>query len=220
MSTFHNLTREEVLTRIVSTPPAALQFYLAGLSIGLATVLESPNIRLGKCIIPFFLPNWGCVDTMPKGKGSRNDNSAFLEKDRLFRISKTMSRVLRHGADLAREGPLHLNLRDGASALVNEMIAHSAFRRLHATKEDIASCSNERDKSNKMRFELYTAAGGDRARAFQGHTVEAEPCQEHTRMMSQRFALHATQVASARRIVHEGFRLLTGRQEFHFVEAL
>ena len=130
-----------------------------------------------------------------------------------------MSRVLRQGTDVAREGPLRLNRRDGASALVREMVAHSAFQKLRATKDDIIQCASSRGRSSKMRFDFHTAADGDRVRAFQGRTVEAEPCIEHTRTMSQRFALHATQVASARRIAHEGFKLLTGRREFHFAEA-
>ena len=41
---------------------------------------------------------------------------------------------------------------------------------------------------------------------------------EHDKKLTQRYLLHATQVGSARLIVKEGFKLVKGRTEFHFVE--
>lgn len=91
---------------------------------------------------------------------------------------------------------------------------------LFTAADDIAACSNVKDRVGERRFGYYQEAGGDRARAFQGRTVAAEPRAERPRPTPHRYLIHATHDASDRRIFHEVRRLISGRREFHFAEAI
>ena len=136
---------------------------------------------------------------------------------RIVSISKNLPRVLRHGAN-QWEPALELDLQDGAPSLITDIICHETFRKKRTTEQDIRQCCAETE-DNKRRFDLYAGHGGLSIRAFNGHTLQgvAQPT-SHVETMSQRFLLHATQVASARCILREGFRLVSGRRDFHFVE--
>ena len=148
---------------------------------------------------------------MPKGKG-RQGKGADSPPKRVISISKNMSRILRHGTDDANEMPIELDLPSGASALVEDLMAHDTFKRLSATMDDVRRCAQEKDKSHKLRFDLYESHDGWRIRAFQGHTAQASAVPEHTGTLTQRFVIHATQVGSARLIANEGFKLIKGRR--------
>ena len=53
---FQSITKTEVSARLLPTPPVSLQFYLDGLSLGLASATCNRPHRIGKSFVPFGLP--------------------------------------------------------------------------------------------------------------------------------------------------------------------
>ena len=84
-------------------------------------------------------------------------------------ISRHLSRLLRHGAD-GREPPLALNLDDGGRMMVSALLGFPTLKRMHVTQDDVMTAAQERDTSNKLRFDLIATLDGPKIRCFQCHT--------------------------------------------------
>ena len=204
--------KHEIELTMLSNPVNALQFYLGGLSLGLAVRMLDSNVKFNEPTGREWYLGGTPVD-MPKGKGRQSQGKG----NRMVSISKNLSRALRHGKDKNGEIEIRLDLNDGASALVNDLVAHPTFARLAATVDDIKSCAQEKGRDQKYRFDVYEANDGWRIRAFQGHTAHAVVAPEHSRGLTQRYLIRATDVATARCITKECLKLVTSRREFHFV---
>ena len=86
----------------------------------------------------------------------RRDRGA---QGRLVSISKTLSRALRHGTK-RREKPLPLDLEDGGSILVSEVLTRPTFQKLEVQRADVVHCASEKDATHKLRLDLSQPPGG------------------------------------------------------------
>ena len=125
--------------------------------------------------------------------------------ERLVSISKNMSRVLRRGANPRMEEVPNLDLADGGSILVSDLIAHIALRKLHAQRGDIASCAPDAERDQKLRFDIYHGHDGERVWAYQGHTLAVAPPQAHSEKLTNRCLLHGSIISSAGSVFRDCF---------------
>ena len=129
-----------------------------------------------------------------------------------------MGRGLRHGTK-RREKPLLLDLDDGGSILVSQLIIRPTFQNLETQRVDIAHCASEKDATRKLRFDLAQVPDGERIRAFQGHTLNVTTPEAYNLPLRQHYVLHAGNMRAASPILREGFAMQQfGRNEFHLVE--
>ena len=92
------------------------------------------------------------------------------------------------------------------------------FKKMRAARSEILDAAQERDPSNKLRFDLAPTEDGAKIRCFQGHTLIVSRPEEPQHAEHHRFLLHATSPKSARDILKEGMKQPSGRREFRFAE--
>ena len=132
-------------------------------------------------------------------------------------VSRTMSRLLRHGTR-ARGDSLAINLQDGGSVMISALLTHSALRPMHVTQSELMAITDEKDSDNKKRFEVEATHDDPIARCLQGHTLPVTRVNVVFNRPHQRYLIHATDSAAAAEILRSGMKQMKHRQEFHFVE--
>ena len=81
-----------------------------------------------------------------------------------------MSRLLLHGPH-KNQGKLAINLDDGGSVMINQLLQHSALKLQNVTYDEVMSISMEKGGDRKLRFEVEATASGAEIRRLQGHTT-------------------------------------------------
>ena len=197
--------REQAL---LCTTPVALQMFLTGLGLGSLVHFSPPTARSGgQENRNFFRPCSPSLIVMPAPPRYPRQES----------ISRHLSRLLRHGPN-SREPSLPLDLEDGGSISINVLLEYPTFKKMRAARSEILDAAQERDPSNKLRFDLAPTADGAKIRCFQCHTLIVSRQEEPTHAEHHRYLIHATSPENARAILKEGTKQPSGRREFHFVE--
>ena len=140
-----HLPHDVVVKRMLSAPPLALQFYLAGLSVGMSSIYCFGNTRAGRASGSFSI---GVNVEMCVGMAHQQQRRDRDVQGRLVSISKNMSRASRHGAR-RNESPRPLDLEDGGSILVSTLIDHPTFQQLNNQRGDITQCALKKSNPAK-----------------------------------------------------------------------
>ncbi|XP_056106212.1 tRNA 2'-phosphotransferase 1 [Rhinichthys klamathensis goyatoka] len=104
------------------------------------------------------------MDYQPRGRRGRGGRGNRNEESRDMRLSKSLTYVLRHGAN-----KMGLEMNSDGFVLVEELLAHQQFRSFSLEDVERVVATND-----KQRFKLcnHTEDGRPVIRANQGHSVQ------------------------------------------------
>ena len=128
-----------------------------------------------------------------------------------------LGRIIRHGPN-GRERPIEMNIQDGGSVRVHQLLLRPKCSTMHVTAAEILSISRERDSLRKLRLDLQATRDGPKIRFPQRHTLTVERNVGPQHQTHHRYLIHGTGAPAASDILKHGMRQIRNIRELHFAE--